>query len=524
MQKNAGLKQSGHTQQPLRLYAVIMILLTAGYLIMELAFNASLLDVAGQGASPDEVDHVETFGRCISAVAVILALFGTLLKNWFRGRTSTMGLIFKTGIMAAIVFPMIFFGEQTLIDSLAKRSNGAQRRNAYWMALMGKSLLNGEIDLDGVTIGTGENRRPEGKAFVALLPFWGSTIKDVCQKAGQVMPFVAKKTAVRAIGQPENFYKKVYLASLQQIHDLYNNKYVPGSNAYARTVAGASKQADRAWNEYKEALIINGGYTPNNIPWLLRSKVRRMVQKRGVPVPKNWHPADRGTFRRVVANQVKEKAKVYFNQGVRRALGKKASLAPGLSWPLFIKSAAIRRVWHDKTHIPETVALADNFVFAEFQQKVYWPTVEILAKQIEKQLHDATEQFETSGTNEQRGKDAYRAVIVPPIALGFSMLGGIVHLAKLLNYLLMLAIPPCRKNMRLALVVGTLLVLLLAPMATSNAITSSRLVTNLKAGTASPLHKLRGTGLVWIVKAQTIFYPMNSSIRDYFLGGYDFRA
>src|SRR5690554_2202243 len=119
-------------------YAWTMIILTLLYLVVELSFGATLLDVAGKANDPDDLKKVEFFGRCISATAVVLAIFGSMLKKVFITNGSRIDFAFKIVIMAVTVFPMVFFGEEKLIEHLVDQSSGQERKNALWMTVIGE--------------------------------------------------------------------------------------------------------------------------------------------------------------------------------------------------------------------------------------------------------------------------------------------------------------------------------------------------------------------------------------------------
>lgn len=66
---------------------VFMLLLTAAYLVFELAFNARLLDVVGGGANPDQIHNIEYFGRSLSGIALALVMLQVLLTLKNSGTT-----------------------------------------------------------------------------------------------------------------------------------------------------------------------------------------------------------------------------------------------------------------------------------------------------------------------------------------------------------------------------------------------------------------------------------------------------
>ena len=497
-------------------YAKTMIVLTLVYLVVELSFGATLLDVAGQSRSAEDLKNVEFFGRCLSATAVILAIFGSMLKKVFHGLVSFRRFFFKAIFMAAIVFPAVFYGEEALIDHLVDVSDGQQRRNALWMTMIGERLLNGDVALDGIQFSTGESNRAEDKTFIALLPFWGSTVQDVTTKANKIMDHITQKTAEARVERHVggDFYEKAYKPSLEKIHDIYNDKYVPGSNAYAKAINDTDTIATQYWNEYI-AKLKEKGYRPNAVPYYAKGAIVREVQKRGLPVPDKWDPNDRVTFYKAAREEITKKAKTKFKSKVESAFGSKSSLEPGLSWNSFLNSADVQAKWKSNLGIKTNVRLRDNMSPAEVKKTVYEPLIKDIHQQIKKKLTASPEAFADMGGYGHLGKDSYRAVIVPPIALGFSMIGGLVHLVKLFNFILMLFV--FQKKIRLGVVVTTATLLLLLPLVINNHITSSRLISNLRTASAVSLSQnATTTGLVWIVNSQSIFYPVNKTIRDFF--------
>ena len=504
-----------------RSYALVMILLTTAYLVIELSFNASLLDATGQATSTDEIDRIEVYGRCISATAVILALFGSMLKKRFLLQTTTTRLVISTVLMIAIVFPTVYGGERELIEFFVRHSNGEDRRDALWMVFISKSLLNGEIDLDGVDFSTGEKSSPADKAFISLLPLWGSTAEDITRKAEKVMPYIVRKNMESQTGSYSEFYNKAYLTSIKSLHELYNDKYVPGSNAYARAIADASRQADESWAQYLNKLS-RRGYKPHTVPGFARSRVRRDVRSAGVPVPDNWQLNDRQGFNNAVVKRVKGEAKRSFDGQIRNLVSGKATLPAGLSWPGFIKAEVVQDLWRSKLGMPGKGLLTDQMSPATFKQSVYLPMIEGLTHRTLNLLHQSGPYFENKERYSREGEDAFRSAIVAPIALGFSMIGGFVHIVKLLNFTLLLGIPLSR--VRKFAVMAALVVLVSYPTTIKTDITSSRLITNLTdQAKGQKLAKLRSGGLTWIIKTQTIFYPVNDLVRKNLLGGFDFK-
>jgi len=159
-------------------------------------------------------------------------------------------------------------------------------------------------------------------------------------------------------------------------------------------------------------------------------------------------------------------------------------------------------------------------------------------------LRASLQSYSMGGKNEKQGEDAARAVIVPPVALIFSLVGALTHLAKLL-YLILVPLTAAllsRKSSRAVRVlnhhpllfpVALISGLLVMFSCMNNSITVSPAYHDLKNAlqganitiTDEPLF-LRGESLLRIVHAvsigQSYNYPMNQYLRETALGGFDF--
>ena len=180
----------------------------------------------------------------------------------------------------------------------------------------------------------------------------------------------------------------------------------------------------------------------------------------------------------------------------------------------------------------------------QFALALQAPHLDYAVQQQLPRLQAALASYGTGGANEKRGEDAARAVIVPPIALMFSLLGALTHLAKLL-YLLLLPLSaallsvtawrPVRLLNRHPLIFPVLLICLLLGLCsvTNNSITASPAYQSLRhalqgaevaiTNTPSPLSGgtlLRAIHTVSI--GQSYSYPLNHAIRQNVLFGFDF--
>ncbi|WP_347113646.1 hypothetical protein AAHB66_16510 [Leclercia sp. S52] len=180
----------------------------------------------------------------------------------------------------------------------------------------------------------------------------------------------------------------------------------------------------------------------------------------------------------------------------------------------------------------------------QFALQLQAPHLDYAVQQQLPHLQAALASYGAGGVNEKQGEDAARAVIVPPIALMFSLLGALTHLAKLL-YLLLLPLSaallyitswrPVRLLNRHPLTFPVLLICLLLGMFSvmNNSITASPAYHALRQGlqgadvaiTGEP-STLSGGTLLRVIHAvsigQSYSYPLNHALRENLLMGFDF--
>lgn len=180
----------------------------------------------------------------------------------------------------------------------------------------------------------------------------------------------------------------------------------------------------------------------------------------------------------------------------------------------------------------------------QFALELQAPHLDYAMQQQLPHLQAALASYGPGGANEKAGEDAARAVIVPPIALMFSLLGALTHLAKLL-YLLLLPLSaallyitswrPVRLLNRHALLFPVLLICLLLGMFSlmNNSITASPAYHALRHGLqgadvaiTGESSLLSGGTLLRVIHAvsigQSYSYPLNHALRQNLLMDFDF--
>jgi hypothetical protein len=129
--------------------------------------------------------------------------------------------------------------------------------------------------------------------------------------------------------------------------------------------------------------------------------------------------------------------------------------------------------------------------------------------------------FDDGAPSAGAGLEAMRATLVPPIALGFSLFFGLLHLTKFSLFSVQLITMRAAWLRRLIVIGGISFgggLLLLIP----NQMTDSPLYRYLEAQTATAMGWPFAASLTWVINAQPYFHPANEWIRRHLLFGDSF--
>lgn len=401
---------------------------TIVYLLVELSFNAKLLDVIGGHSTAQEIDAIESWGRIISGYAVALVFWPTLILQISKrcSVAATAGFVLGATI---VVIGLVYVAEENLVGSIAKNSTAEQKARAGNLLLLQQGILDEQIELSGIKI---EDRAsPASKAFIAALPVLALHIHDLDDKLATDKHQILEAQVVKAYHGSDGAYE-IYTKSLRSIWETWNT-YAVASNAYDDALAEiASKQAN-AWREYLTQLG-RRGYRPDTLPVYAYSEARKQVRALGVPVTDHWAADDRVAFNRAIERRVMSKADAQFNEGL--AAEGLASIPPGYSLTKFAGLEVVQSKWRKQIGYPEGVKLnaysINNYpTQMQFEKDVFSKAIDINIREQLDVLDADPASFVTNGRMNRIGTDNVLGLIAPTIALSLSFLGAIVHIFKL---------------------------------------------------------------------------------------------
>ncbi len=497
---------------------VFLLLLTLVYLVFELSFNARLLDVVGSAAKLQDIHRIENYGRTLSGVAV--ALF---VLQWFLTRKANAQLRFANFLRIAFVCVLsgglTFFALKVLVDTLVEQRSPEFRRASLNIAILQQALADGRAELVRLSDEPAVFSSPQGKAFLALFPAMAIAVHELDKKILDAKWALVKRSVESRLGGSAAYYDQ-YVEAVRQVHEKYKRYSQAPTSSDADSMA--QQRHEKAWGDYLAELGAKG-WTPSTVPDAYRDAVRKRVRKR-VPVPADWDLADEDTFRAAVERKVRQSvtAEVKFN-------GRK--IPTGLDWNGFFMHPAIQAELRSALQLPSGVGVQPLYASgAKFEKELYQAAVHRLAKIELDRLSDPAQTYADGGANADRGLDATKSVLIPPLALLFSLIGAIGHLGKLLYLIAKLAVGP--RRFLIALPFGVAGLIILALTFTHNDVTRSRLYQFLRqeviASQSAGVRQhsaggwLLASGMHVVAVGQGYSYPLNEALRLKVLGGFDF--
>jgi len=521
--------------------------ITLTYLICELAFNSRLLDLVGSVSTADEVHNMERYGRTLTAIAAALLALQFSLMGLVRLKKKGVWLTAKASTALVLLICLItgtvtWHAVEWVIERQVTKSTGEFRQMSLLAQLYQHALIEGQQTLEGIPLDSGGGQAqtwtsPSGKAFLATLP----VLLSSSDRYRKLLERDAEQNLRDNISAREGGVRGYYELWLQASGEVHK-QFVAYYNDEMDISETVRLEQARAWQRYERSLEAKRLKTWN-VPRRYYATVRKQVRGQGVPVTNDWSPSDRTGFNAAVAKAARQK---YLAQ--RTVVYKGVTLPKRLDWGVFFRLEVIQKELREKLLLPANTLVREEYPLndklKQFALELHTPHLNEAVKQQLPELRAAVSSYSAGGSNEKLGEDAARAVIVPPIALIFSLVGALTHLAKLL-YLVLLPLTATLLTRRpsrpvrflnrhpLAFPVALIAVLVVTFSLINNSITESVAYKNLKDGLAGakititdePL-PLSGGAVLRVMHAvsigQSYSYPINQYLREHVLQGFDF--
>lgn len=488
-----------------RIRPAIILALTVTYLLLELPFAAHLLDIVGTTADPAVLHKTEIAGRLISGLAASLLVWGLYVIPRSRSFLHGVALCLLTGVP---ITTAVYVGQSRLVEVLVDRSTAEERQTAFGVLAFTTLIQKGRADVSGLLLDEEGLASAEGKTFVAVLPALGAAMPDVRERLRPQVRAVVRTAVLERMGSASEYYNRVYRPSLEALAKQYE-QYRKGVVAHVSALEEVDRRAEAGYAEYVTELRGKGIDGPPS-RWQC-PRIRKNVRSRGVPVPDSWDCWERRTFVLAARNKGHMDARArYVSQSERTAGFVLPDDLP--DFEAFLADANVQGRWRKEIGLTRALPLR-LMDLQELERSVYQVILHDNVEEGVRKLEAGVKDFEQGGRYYQDGERAIRSLIIPPLALFFSLFGAVTHFIKsfiTIGMLLFPGIGVLAKAMAVVFGLTAASTTFLVP----NRITASpafgRIISVAQDGIgAVPLTTIR-----WIVHTQPLVYPFNNRVRS----------
>ncbi len=243
-------------------YTLFFILLNILYLVIELSFNARILDASAAFAPSTDFGQLELYGRSISASGATLFAWRLFISP--HSQAGFFRLWMRFLLIAMVVFPMVFIGQKKLVDNLVDLSSAETRRSAEILGLLKFGVANGFVEIDELALDELLLESAEGKMFITvsgLLAYNSSNMRAVLERELQKITRYATQT--QQDESAHRLYRSYLYASRKVIEDFQHYQQLVGqleqqqAGSYQRAIElyqQAMNQALLKWQDYQQQL------------------------------------------------------------------------------------------------------------------------------------------------------------------------------------------------------------------------------------------------------------------------------
>ncbi|CTQ47226.1 hypothetical protein [Roseibium aggregatum] len=394
-------------------YAIPMLLLTATYLAVEVAFAGYLVDALSGFITHEDIGRIEVFGKLLSGTAVVIAYWGRLAS---KGSARRLGTYIRTAIFCLVVVYAALTGVNKAIVSL---SSPEFRQQAYQAAFSRSVLKRG-----------GET----SKAYVAVAPallMSSDTIARDLKVSETEMATIGTEAALGSVTEFRGaFFRKL---DADRIYDRYRE----GVLEYQMEKAKIPYRKRKEWIEVKARQIKHSvPDTPGVKNAYFASRVVREIGQEYFRGGK-WRTTDVQAFYRAIELRAHHDIEKEYRRRVEREVG--AYLPPGLEKREFVMSKPVQERIREQMAFPVTVSISPWMSETDFEQHVYRQVLAQEAALAVRRFNASAQYFDDGRTLEEVGRNAVSVVVVPALAIVFSLLGSMFHLVKVSGYFHMVA-------------------------------------------------------------------------------------
>lgn len=237
-------------------------------------------------------------------------------------------------------------------------------------------------------------------------------------------------------------------------------------------------------------------------------RVRSFLQEKGIEMPINWKANNYTMFREEFINSASNELDDEFNRLIEASFG--VALSLDLNADEFVSSPPIQSRLHEALNPLDTdILIKLDLSPVEFRDAIIKPHYLAYANNERKRLFGDVNELANGGAREEEGKRFVRALIVPPIAMGFSLFFALVNAIGLLSSLPSLLNLQQRWLSPVIKIAGMASIITI-PMINSAAVVETKTYTYFKNEAGNSLTPLGSFFTTWVINTMPSVYPVGA--------------
>lgn len=607
-------------------YTLFFILLSIIYLIIELSFNARILDASAALTPTTDFAQLEIYGRTISASGATLFAWRLLVPCW--SSCTLLRLMLKFLAIALLVFPLVFIGQKTLVDKLVDQSSSETRRSAEILSLLKFGVANGFVEIEELAVDELLLQTAEGKMFITLsglLAYNSSNMRVVLERELEKITgyAIATQQSLSSLRLYKNYryVSKNILVRYKEYQQLVEDLELRQSGSYLEAIRlyeGAMNNALRQWLDYQQlleqssgisaisagqvasiqyllmtaqqrvnncsnagcyndglqqleqrltqqlgffspvddwcqsfehdglklqclkdsleierfilhtrklTLALSAGLTqvyPSRLEYLksndLRSSVFSQLKREGIESDAAWSFTEHENMLSAIRQQLDGMYLEVYDYSVLTLFGE--PLPPRSTASAFSQIASMQNYFAQAFGEMYRQPVALNLTQKEFEASHLAPLYAAKFDALLNKLKADEKWYERDAPYEQSGKTSLRNLVVPAVAIAFSLIFGLLNMVSLLLNLLFLLIEE-KRWLRWAGMVVLLTMILMMPLRHQYLIYSQPAYLDLLSETEKN-YGLWASALDWVARTEPLLYPLGNVLRYRLLDGFGF--
>jgi len=491
------------------------------YLIIELGFSAQLLVMAGSVITHDELESLEIVGRSLSGIAITLFLIGGIVKSALRWYVKSVAI----SLVTVVTIATVWFVQEMVVMGLTFSMSKDQLERAVVLTRSTALIREGHIAIPTMDLSPEALKAPSGLSFIAMFPALALSRESIDAELRPLLPNAIQRALVLdcdgpvpCLGTQDEFVTEYWpplKAELDALYQEYDEARQPAVNPDPDRV---EREAQNAWERYQRNLRARG----LDVNTRRHNAVRQGLRREGINVSDNWRLDDYAGFKRAVRAKMMRVATERFTREAAYEFGRNDFPADLSEREFFLDKTIQERLWREQGlgyteyHDYPPPLLTTRYGEAQLRRNLYPALVQYYSDRDLANLSPET--YRGSGWSQQ-SLEAGEGLVAVPLALAFSIIGALAHIAKVAGYLFGLLLPRS-----LAVLMPSLAVVVAAFVMhlTPNSVTSTPSYLAFEQSTGDALGPVAQHGLRFVIHAENHLFPMTNWIHQVILRDFDF--